>query len=101
MRVQAAAADPHDRAGLAPGRQGADAKLPGDRGGMRERVIEGTGHDVQTSIGRAGIRRAQRVELLDGSVGVDHDEGAGLQAEPFDGSLAAEHELDHLLKYAD
>lgn len=98
MRVQAAAADPHDRAGLALGRQCVAAKLPGDRGGMHERVIEGTGHDVQTGIGRAGICRTQRVELLDGSVGVDHDEGAGFQAEPFDGSRPAEHELDHLLK---
>jgi len=46
MRVQAAAADLHDWAGLALGRQCVGAKLPGDRGGMRERVIEGTGHDV-------------------------------------------------------
>ena len=74
VRVKAAAADLHHLAGPALLGQGVDADLPGDRRGMVQRVVEAAGGDVQAGVGGAGIGGAERVELLDGAIGVDHDE---------------------------
>lgn len=46
VRVKAASTDLHHLAGLALPGQGADADLPGDRGGMVQCVIEAVGGDV-------------------------------------------------------
>jgi hypothetical protein len=79
VRVKAAAADLHYLAGQALLGQGADADLPGDRSGMFQRVVEAAGDDVQAGVGSAGIGGAERVELLDGAVSVDHDKRARQQ----------------------
>jgi len=79
VRVQAAAADLHHRAGPALLGQGVDADLPGDRGGMFQGVVEAAGVDVQADVRGAGIGGAERVELLDSAVGVDHDDRARQQ----------------------
>ncbi len=76
VRVKAATADLHHLAGPALLRQGSGADLPGDRRGMVQRVVEAAGRDVQASVGGAGIGGAERVELLDRAIGVDHDDGA-------------------------
>ena len=76
VRVKAATADLHHRAGPALLRQGAGADLPGDRRGMVQRVVEAAGRDAQASFRGAGIGGAERVELLDRAIGVDHDDGA-------------------------
>ena len=51
---------------------------------------------MQARVGRTGIRRTERIELLDGTVGVDHDERAGQQPKPLYRARLAEHELDEL-----
>lgn len=101
VRVEAAAADLHDRAGPALLGQGADADLPGDRGGMFQCVIEAAGAHVQAGVGGAGISRAERVELLDGAVRVDHDHRTRQQSQSFDRARLAQHELDELAEQAD
>src|SRR5690349_16230659 len=73
VRVKAAAANLHYLAGLALRGQGADADLPGDRRGMFQCVVEAAGADVQAGVGSTGIGGAERVELLDGAISVDHD----------------------------
>src|SRR5690242_21755786 len=84
MRVEAAAADTQHRTLLALHGQGVDTDLPGHRGRMAEGRVEGVGADVQSGLGRALVGGAQRVELLDGAVGVDHDKRARSQAKALD-----------------
>lgn len=76
VRVKAATADIHHLAGPALRRQGVGADLPGDRCGMVQRVVEAAGRDVQACVRCTGIGGAERVELLDRAIGVDHDDGA-------------------------
>jgi hypothetical protein len=66
-----------------------------------ERVVEAAGCDVQAGVGGAGIAGAERVELLDGAIGVDHDQRARQQAEALHRAGLAEHELDELAEQAD
>jgi hypothetical protein len=99
--VQAPAADLHDRTGPALVRQGVLADLPGHRGRVLQRIVEGIIEYIQAGTGRKGIGRVQRVELLDGSVGIDHDERARLQPESVRTAPAAEDKLDHLTEHAD
>ncbi len=111
MRVRAGTADLHHRAGLALSGQGIGLDLPGDRRGMLQCLVEGVVEDIEPGIGGAWVSRAQRVELPDGSVGVDHDEGARRQAEPLHPAMPGESEprctvtpgedrLDHLSEQA-
>jgi hypothetical protein len=76
VRILPAAADVHDRAGLALPGQGGCAYLPGDRRRVRQSLIEAVRHNVEASVGGARISGAQRVELLNRTVGVDHDQRA-------------------------
>jgi hypothetical protein len=99
--VQAAAADPHDWTGPALFRQRVLADLPGHRRRVLQRVVKGAIEYVQAGTGGKGIGRVQRVELLNGSVGVDHDKRTRLQPESVCAALPAEDELDHLSEYAD
>jgi len=64
-------------------------------------LVEAARHDVQADVGRAGIGRAQRVELLDRAVCVDHDQRARQQPEPLGLARMAKHELDQLAEQAD
>jgi hypothetical protein len=73
VRVEAAAADLHYLTAQALRSQGSGTDLPGDRGGVLQRVIEAAREHVQTGVGSAGIRGTKRVELFDGTVGIDHD----------------------------
>jgi hypothetical protein len=79
VRVKAAAADLHHRAGPALLGQGVDADLPGDRGGMFQGIIEAAGVNVQAGVRGAGIGGAERVELLDSAIGFDDDDRARQQ----------------------
>ena len=96
MRVQAAAADLHHGAGVALERQCVGTQLPGHRRRMVEGVVEATRHDVQACVGGTRIGGAERVELLDGAIGVDHDQRARQQPEPLHRAGMAEYELDKL-----
>jgi len=96
VRIKTAAADPHDRTRLALRRQGVCPDLPGNGGGMVEGSIEGIGEDMPSGVCGAGIGRAQRIELLNGTVGLHDDEGARLQAEPLHRAGLAQDELDQL-----
>ena len=49
---------------------------------MVEGSIEGIGENMPSGVCGAGIGRAQRIELLNGTVGLDDDQRARLQAEP-------------------
>ena len=100
VRVKAAATDLHHLAGPALLGQGADADLPGDRGGMFQCVVEAAGRDVQAGVRSAGIGGAERVELLDSAVGVDHDDRARQQPQSFDRARLAEDKLDELAEQA-
>ena len=82
-------------------RQRAGADLPGDRRGMVQRVVEAAGRDVQASVRGTGIGGAERVELLDRAISVDHDDGARQEAQSFDCARLAEHELDEFAEQAD
>ena len=82
-------------------RQGSGADLPGDRRGMVQRVVEAAGRDVQGSVRCTGIGGAERVELLDRAIGVDHDDGARQESQSLDRAWPAEHELDELGEQAD
>lgn len=77
--VEATAADLHHRAVQASRRQRGGADLPGDRGGMLQRVVEAVGGHMQVSVGSSRIRRTQRVQLLDGAVSVDYHKSARQQ----------------------
>src|SRR6185437_11910243 len=101
VRVEATTADLHHFAIQALRRQGGRAELPGDRGGMLQRVIEAACEHVQAGVGRAGIRGTKRVELLDGTVGVDDDERAGQESQALYRAWPAEHELDEFTEQAD
>jgi len=79
VRVKAAAADLSHLAGLALRGQGVDTDLPGYRGGMFHCVVETVGGYVQAGVCSTGIGGAERVELLDRAIGVDHDDRAGQQ----------------------
>ena len=81
VRIEAAAADLHHRAGPALGGQGIGSHLPGHCGGMVERGVEAAGENVQARVGGTGIGRAQRVELFDRAIRVHHDERLRLQAQ--------------------
>ena len=56
---------------------------------------------MQPGVGGAGVGGTQRVELLDGAIGIDHDQGAGQQPEAFHRTRLAEDELDELAEQAD
>jgi hypothetical protein len=99
--VQAPAADLHDGTGPARFGQGVLTELPGHRGGMVERGIEGIGDHVQAGVRGAAIGRAQRVELPYGPVRLDNDERAGQQPEPFCRARPTEYQLDHVDEQAD
>jgi hypothetical protein len=101
VRVQAAAADLHHRTFLALRGQGVGADLPGDRCRMVEDVVEAAGHDVKAGVGGTRIGRAERVELLDRAVGVDHYQRARHQPEPLHLARTAENELDKLAEQPD
>jgi hypothetical protein len=101
VRIQAATADLHHLAGSALRRQGVGPDLPGHRGRVVQRIVEAAGRDVQPDVGGAGIRRAERVELLDGAIGVDRDERARQEPKSLYRARAAEHELDKLAEQPD
>jgi hypothetical protein len=101
VRVQAPTADVHHRAGTTLGRQGIDADLPRHRRRVVERVVEAARHDVKAEVGGAWIGRAERVELLDGAIGVDDDQRARQQPEPLHLTREAEYELDELAEQPD
>lgn len=82
VRVQAAAADLHRRAFQAFRSQGSGPDLPGHSGGVVECVVEAVRKDMQTSVGSTGIRGTERVEFLDGAIGIYHDERARHQPKP-------------------
>ena len=100
VRVKAAAANLHDLAGPALLGQGAGADLPGDRRGMFQCVVEAAEVDVQAGVGCPGIGGAERVELLDGAISVDHDNRTRQQPYSFDRARLAQHELDELAEQA-
>lgn len=101
MRVQAATADVHYLAVAALRGQGFGADLPGDRGGVIERVVEAVRRDVQASVGGPRVGGAERVQLLDGTIGVDDNDRARQQPQTLDRAVLAEHELDELAEHAD
>lgn len=101
VRVKAAAADPQQRAGLALVGQGVRSDLPGHRHRVVQRGIKLVGQDVQPGVGGTRIGRAQRVELLDRSVGLHHHQRAGQQAQPFHRPRLAQDQLDELGEQAD
>lgn len=80
VRVEAAAAYVHDRATLALRGKRGRPYLTGYRGRMVQGGVEVVRHHIQADVGRAGVRRAERVELLDGPVGIDHDQRARQQS---------------------
>jgi hypothetical protein len=101
VRVQAAAADIHHRALQALGGERAGADLPGHRRRVLKRVVKTTRHDVQAHVGGARVGGAERVELLDRTVGVDHHQRARQQPEALHRAGAAEDKLDQLAEQAD
>jgi hypothetical protein len=101
VRIQAAAADFHHRAGQALGGQRTDSELPGHRCRVLESAVEPAGHDIQAQVGGTGVGRAERVELLDGPVGVDHYQRAWQQPEALHLTGMAEDKLDQLTEQAD
>jgi hypothetical protein len=64
-------------------------------------LVEAARHHVETSVGSPGIARAERVELLNGAVGVDHDQRARQQPQAFYFGRMPEDELDQLTEQAD
>lgn len=100
MRVEPAAADLHHRAGQALRRERVGSDLPRHRRRVVEGSVEAVRHDVQAGVRRTGVGRAERVELLDGAVGVDHDQGARRDPESLHRARLAEHELDQLAEQA-
>jgi hypothetical protein len=80
VRVEATTADLHQRACLALVGQGGRSDLPSHRHRVVERVIKLVGYDIQPGVGGARIGGAQRVQLLDGSVGLHHHQRAWQQA---------------------
>src|SRR5215813_2398377 len=101
VRVKATTADVHYLAGLALLRQGSYANLPGNRCRVVQRVVEAARGDVQAGVRGAGIGGAERVELLDRAIGVDHDDGAGRKPQSFYRSWLAKHKLDKLAEQPD
>jgi hypothetical protein len=79
VRVQATAAYLHHRTGLALCRQGSGPDLPGNGGGVAQGVVEGVRSDMQAGVRRARIAGTERVEFLDGAIGVHHHQGARQQ----------------------
>jgi hypothetical protein len=59
VRVQAATADPHHRAGETLRRQRAGTHLPGHCGRVVEDAVEAARHDIQASVSGARIGRAE------------------------------------------
>jgi hypothetical protein len=101
VRVQAAAADIHHRAGPALSAKRVRPDLPGYRCRVVKRAVEAAGRDVQAHVGGTGIGGAERVELLDRAVGVDHHQRAWQQPESLHLAGLAEYELDQLAEQAD
>ena len=101
VRIKAAAANLHDLAFRALLRQRVNPDLPGHRRGMVKGVVEVARHDIQASVGRTGISRAERIKLLDGAVCVDHDQRARQQPNPLHLTGPAKDELDDLAEEAD
>lgn len=101
VRVQAAAADIHHRAGPALRGQRVHPDLPGHRRRMVKRVVEAARHDVKSRVRGTGVGRAERVKLLDGPVGVDYRQRARQQPEALHLAGLAQHELDQLTEEAD
>ena len=101
VRVQAATADVPDLALQALWSQGSGADLSGDRRRVIKRVIKAARGDVRPGIGSAWVGGTERVELLYGTVGVYHDQGAGQQAKAFYPAGLAEHELDDFTEHPD
>jgi hypothetical protein len=100
VRVQAAAADPHHRALQARLGKRVKPDLPGHSRRVIEGVVEAVRHDFEAGVGGALIGGAERVELLDRAIGIDHDQRARQQPEPLHVSRIAENELDHLAEQA-
>jgi hypothetical protein len=100
VRVEAAAADLHYLTVQALRSQGSGADLPSDRGGVFQRVVEAAREYVQAGVGSAGIRGTKRIELLDGTVSVHHDQRAGEETQSLYLAWLAEHELDELTEQA-
>ena len=101
VRVQATTADAHHLAITALRGQGFGADLPGHRGGVVKRVVEAVRRYVQARVGGPRVGRAERVELLDGTIGVDDDDRARQQAQAVYGAVLAQDELDELAEHAD
>ena len=101
VRVQASAADLQHRTGLALCRQGGGPDLPGDGGGVTEGVVEAVRSDMQPGVGSARVAGTERVEFLDGAIGVHHHQGARQQPKALDGTRLAEDELDKLAEQPD
>jgi hypothetical protein len=96
MRVKAASADLHLQAAPAGVRQRLDSHLPGHGRRVAERGVEAVRHDIKAGVRGAGIGRAERVKLLDGAIGVHHDQRARQQPESFHFAGVPEDELDQL-----
>ena len=101
VRVQATAAGLHDRAGTALGRERVGADLPGDGRRVVKDVVKAVRHDVKAGVGRAGIGGAERVELLNGAIGIDDNQRAWQQPEPLHCARLPEDQLDKLAEQAD
>jgi hypothetical protein len=56
---------------------------------------------MQPGVGRAFVAGTQRVEFLDGAIGIHHHQGARQQPQAFDGTRLAEDELDELAEQPD
>jgi hypothetical protein len=65
-----------------------------------KRIVEGIIEHIQAGTGRMGKGRVQRVELLDGSVGIDHDKRARRQPQSVCAARPAKDELDHFTEHA-
>jgi hypothetical protein len=101
VRIKAAAADLHDRAGQALGSERVHADLPGHCCRVVKRVIEAARPDGESGVGGAWIGRAERVQLLDGPVGVDDGQGTRQQPESLESAGLAEHQLDQFAEQPD
>jgi hypothetical protein len=101
MRVEAAPADLHDRAGPALRTERVSADLPGHRRRVVKGVVEAGRHDFEAGVGCAWIGGAEGVELLDAAVGVDHEQRARQQTEPLHLARTAEYERDELAEKTD
>lgn len=96
--VEAAAAGPYDRAltaGLADPRE---PQLPCPHAGMGGHRVEGVGEDVESGGGGSLVGALEGVDLLQGSVGLDHDQIGGGEPQRLGEAGAAVQGGEHRLE---